>query len=117
MDGVCTLVGGKLDIPVRLVKGTLDALKRKRLNAWISQEYGQQRGIKQYYITGSDGYLLVAIIVIKDSKIPTVQLRHWSNDGGYQLWTACVPNPKLASLRIPTVDVPTSQGSIIATAR
>jgi hypothetical protein len=68
-------------------------------------------------MTGSDGYLPVAIIVIKDSKIPSVQLRYWSNDGGYQLWTTFVPNPKRAASRIKPVEVSTAHRRVVAAAR
>ena len=99
MDGVATLTGGNMNQHVRLVKGATKAMKAKSLSVWIANERTQQRGVKQYYVTAADGFLLSAIVVIKDSKIPQLSRHLWSKDGGYELWTVFVPNPKRAIAR------------------
>lgn len=99
MDGVATLLGGNLNQAVRLVQGATKALKAKNLSVWIANDKTQQRGVKQYYVTESAGYLVVAVVVIKDSKIPLLKMKLWSKDGGYELWTVYLPNPKRAAAR------------------
>jgi hypothetical protein len=99
MDGVATLCGGNLNQAVRLVHGATAKLKSKNLSVWIANDKTQQRGVKQYYVTAADGYLLVAVVVIKDSKIPRLEFKLWSTDGGYELWTVFLPNLQRAAAR------------------
>ena len=98
---------------VRLVSGATKALKAKNLSVWIGNERTQQRGVKQYYVTEAAGYLVVAVVVIKDSKIPELTMKLWSTDGGYELWTVFLPNSKRAAARGEVI----SSAAIASTAR
>ena len=93
IDAVSSFAGSKLNYRVRCAAGTKASLKKKGLSISINKDKEKQRVIKQLYVTSSDGYVLVAVILISDNHISELS-RHLLDkySGGYELWVILIPN-------------------------
>ena len=93
-DAVTSVIGEVEDRPVYLPESARKTLKELKLgvSAAFSCSSAKRRGIKQLYLTSADGWLLVAVIIIRDNNIKKICFQHLSNDGGYQTWLMLLPN-------------------------
>ena len=90
-DAVCCELNGDIIETIRMVSGKKRTLKENNLSASITQSLGQKRSIKQIYLTSADGFLLAAILVIRDRAVSNIHFHKLDNSGGYQLWLVFSP--------------------------
>ncbi len=78
-----------------MAAGSTAALKKLGRSPSVTLHQGKQRGVKQFYASAADGYLLVAVVIVKDNHIKTLSFHFLSQYlGGYELWVILVPNKK-----------------------
>jgi hypothetical protein len=74
IDAVSCLVGGVPgNMTVRMAEGSTAALRKLGRSPSATIQQGKERGIKQFYVTSPDGFLLVAKLL---SRTTTSSLYH-----------------------------------------
>ncbi len=91
IDAVSTMIGDQINTSVRMAVGSKEILKKAGRSPSIKHNKPQGRTVKQFYLTSADGFVRVAIIVIKDYNVKNIMSRCISKDGGYEVWLLFEP--------------------------